>query len=174
MKPSKFKTVIGKKAWFMLPNFSALTWKGYAYCKTKEQADKINSSEKIDSKLESHETIHIRQAESMNDSWFKFYTRYVWEYICNLPLIFINLYAPYMFMPIEMEAYLNQDDWDYCMKGATYQWKELEDITLKEKRAMAKEYYSHRVKPYFTFFLREKLITKCAESLKIFLNDKED
>lgn len=158
MKPSKFITVIGRKAWFLLPNFSALTWKGYAYCKTREDAYKINSSDKIDSKLESHETIHIRQAESMNDSWFNFYLRYVWEYICNLPLIFINLYAPYMFMPIEMEAYLNQDNWDYCMNGATYQWKEFEKLTLKEKRAMAKEYYHSHPKPYFTRFLREKLM----------------
>ena len=98
----------------------------------------------------------------MNDSWFNFYLRYVWEYICNLPLIFINLYAPYMFMPIEMEAYLNQDNWDYCMNGATYQWKEFEKLTLKEKRAMAKEYYASRYRPYFTRFLREKLMrTSC-------------
>lgn len=158
MKPSKFITVKGKKAWFLLPNFSALTWKGYAYCKTKEDADKINSSDKIDSRLESHETIHIRQAESMNDSWFNFYLRYVWEYICNLPLIFINFYAPYKFMPIEIEAYLNQDNWDYCMNGAVYQWKEFEKLTLKEIRALAKEYYSSKPKPYFTSFLRGKLM----------------
>ena len=157
MKPSKFKTVIGRKAWFLLPNFAALTWKGYAYCKTREMADKINSTDKIDSKLESHETIHIRQARSMNDSWFKFYLKYVWEYICNLPLIFINIYAPYMFMPIEIEAYLNQDNWDYCMQEENAQWKEFEKLTLKEKRELAKEYYKSHMKPYITRFLREKL-----------------
>ena len=158
MKPSKFTTVIGRKAWFLLPNFSALTWKGYAYCKTREMADKINSTDKIDSKLESHETIHIRQASSMNDSWFKFYLRYVWEYICNLPLIFINIYAPYMFMPIEIEAYLNQDDWDYCMQEENAQWKEFEKLTLKEKRELAKEYYKSHPRTYITRFLREKLM----------------
>ena len=107
MKPSKFITVKGRKAWFLLPGFSALTWKGYAYCKTQKEADKINSTDKIDSRLESHETIHIRQAESTHDSWFLFYTRYVWAYICNLPLIFINVYAPYKFMPFEIEAYFS-------------------------------------------------------------------
>ncbi len=157
MKPSKFKTVIGKKAWFLPSYFAALTWKGYAYCQTIEMVDEINSSSNIDSKLESHETIHIRQAESMKDSWFLFYLRYVREYICNLPLIFINLYAPYMFIPIEIEAYLNQDNWDYCMHGATYQWKEFEKLTLKKKWSLAKEYYSSRHRPYITNFLRKKL-----------------
>ena len=158
MKPSKFITVRGRKAWFLPSYFSALTWKGYAYCKRQADADKINSTDRIDSKLESHETIHIRQAESMKDSWFRFYTRYVWEWILNLPLIFINFYAPYMFMEIEIEAYLNQDNWDYCMQGATCQWKTLEKyLKLKDKRAMAKEYYKNRTKPYYTFFLREKL-----------------
>ena len=157
MRPSKFITVKGRKAWLLLPGFSALTWKGYAYCKTREQADKINSTESIDSTLESHETIHIRQAESMKDSWFRFYAKYVWEWICNIPLITINLYAPYKFMPIEMEAYLNQDDWDYCMNGAVYQWKEFEKLKLKDKRKLAKEYYGNARKPYITYFLKEKM-----------------
>lgn len=158
MKPSKFSTVIGKKALFLLPKFDCLTWKGYAYCSTQEKADKINSTEGIDSKLESHETIHVRQAESMHDSWFRFYLRYVWEWLCNFPLIFINVYAPYYFMPIEIEAYLNQDDWDYCMKKTANQWKEFEKLTLKEKRELAKEYFSHEKKPYFTHFLYKKLM----------------
>ena len=157
MKPSKFVTVKGRKAWFLFPGFESLTWKGYAYCKTREMADKINSTEKIDSQLESHETIHIRQAESMHDSWFKFYTRYMWEWICNLPLITINLYAPYMFMPIEIEAYLNHDNWDYCMHGKVFQWKEFEKLKLKEKKKLAKEYYNSKPKPYITKFLKEKL-----------------
>lgn len=157
MKPSKFKTVIGKKAWFLLPNFDCLTWKGYAYCRTQEKADKINKTNGIDSQLESHETIHVRQAESMNDSWFRFYLKYVLEWICNLPLIFINIYAPYKFMPIELEAYLNQDDWNYCMNGKVYQWKTFEKLTLKEKWKMAKEYYNNHRKPYFPSFLKEKI-----------------
>jgi hypothetical protein len=60
-------------------------------------------------------------------------------------------------MPIEMEAYLNQDNWDYCMNGAVYQWKEFEKLKLKDKRSLAKEYYGHKRKPYITSFLREKI-----------------
>lgn len=157
MKPSKFNVIKAKKAWFLLPNFSALMWKGYAYCKRQSDADKINATDIVDSQLKSHETIHIRQAESTHNCWFTYYIRYIWEWICNLPLIFIDVNAPYKFTPMEMEAYLNQDDWDYCQHGATYQWKELEKLTLKKKREMAKKYYGSKPKPYFTAFLREEL-----------------
>jgi hypothetical protein len=156
MRPSKFIIVKGKKALFLFPGFSCLTWKGYAYCKKQEDADKINSTPNIDSRLESHETIHIRQAESMNDSWFRFYARYVWDYICNLPLIFINIYAPYKFAPIEMEAYMYQDDWNYCMHGKVYRWKDFEELSLKDRYKLAKEYYGSKFRPYITYFLQQK------------------
>lgn len=165
MKPSKIKTLKAKKAWFLLSHFQAITWKGIAYCHSKTKVDDINASDKIDSQLKSHETIHIRQAESTHDSWFRFYIRYIWEQILNFPLIFINIYAPYKFTPMEIEAYLNQDNWDYCKHGATYQWKEFEKIlTLKEKREMAKEYYGSKPKPYFTHFLYEKLNNRISLS----------
>ena len=158
MKPSKIKTIKAKKAWFLLTGFAALTWMGTVYCKRKEDIISLNKTTNIDSRLKSHETIHVRQAESMKDSWFFFYIRYVWEWIKNFPLIFININAPYMFMPIEMEAYLKQDNWKYATKGAVTKWKELEKLTLKEKRNMAKEYY--KSKPYFTHFLNIKLKAK--------------
>jgi hypothetical protein len=69
-----------------------------------------------------------------------------------------NVYAPYKFMPTEMEAYLNQDNWDYCMHGAVYQWKEFNKLTLKEKRKYAKEYYGSSPRPYFADFIREKIM----------------
>lgn len=157
MKPSEFKCVKGKKAWILPPNFRCFVWKGYAYCKTKNDADDLNKSDEIDSQLKSHETIHIRQAESTKDSWFRFYVTYVWEWIKNLPLIFVDIYAPYKFEPMEMEAYLQQDNWDYCKNGSVWLWKELEGIPLKTKRQWAKEYYQSKPKPYFTDFLKEKI-----------------
>lgn len=156
MKPNKFKTVIGRKAWFLFTGFAALTWKGYTYCKTREMADDLNKTDYIDSQLKSHETIHIRQAESMHNSWFRFYAKYIWEWICNLPLIFIDIYAPYRFEPIEIEAYVNEDNWDYCINGPVYQWKMFERLTLKEKRKLAKEYYHLMPKPYIGKFLLDK------------------
>ena len=158
MKPSKIKTLKAKKAWFLPSHFQSITWKGIAYCQKQNEVNLINATDEIDSKLKSHETIHIRQAQSTKNSWFLFYIRYAWEWICNFPLIFIDVYAPYKFMPMEIEAYLNQDNWDYCTYNATYQWKEFEKITLKKKRELAKEYYGSNPKPYFTHFLYEKLM----------------
>ena len=158
MKPSKIKTLKAKKAWFLPSHFQSITWKGIAYCQKQNEVNLINATDEIDSKLKSHETIHIRQAQSTKNSWFLFYIRYAWEWICNFPLIFINIYAPYKFMPIEIEAYLKQDNWDYCTTNPTYQWKEFEKLTLKKKRELAKEYYGSNPKPYFTHFLYEKLM----------------
>jgi hypothetical protein len=157
MKPSKIKSVKGKKAWFLLPNFKSLTWMGTAYCAKSKDVELLNKTDEIDSQLKSHETIHVRQAESTHNSWFLFYLRYVWQWILNIPLVFSDFYAPYKFMQFELEAYLNQDDWDYCQHGGVTQWKKFEKIKLKTKREWAWEYYHTFPKPYFTRFLREKI-----------------
>lgn len=158
MKPSKIKTVKAKKAWLLPPNFKAITLKGVVYCQKQKEVDEINATDEIDGKFKCHETIHVRQAESTHNSWLLYYMKYIWEWILNIPLIFVNVYAPYKFMPMEIEAYLNQDNWDYPNNGATYQWKKFEKLTLRKKREMAKEYYSSKPKPYFTHFLYEKLM----------------
>jgi hypothetical protein len=158
MKPSKIKSIKAKISWLLPSRINALTWKGVVYCTNEKNVKLINKTDKIDSQLKLHETIHLRQAQSTKDSWFLFYIRYVWEWICNIPLISINLYAPYKFMPMELEAYLNQDTWGYCEYEATYQWKEFEKLTLKKKRELAKEYFGYKPRPYFTDFLRKKLM----------------
>lgn len=140
----------------MPAGFKCLTWKGYAYCKTRKDADELNKTENIDSQLKSHETIHIRQAQSTDNSWLKFYVQYTLQWIKNLTLITVNIKAPYKFMPMEMEAYLHQDEYDYCENTAT-QWRELKKIKAKTKKQWAKEYY--KTKPYYTDFLKEKLNT---------------
>lgn len=155
-KPSNIKKVSGKKGWFILPNFSAITLFGVVYCKTREKADEINKTENIDSQLESHETIHVRQAESTHDSWFIFYFKYIFQWIHNLPLIFVNVYAPYKFMPFELEAYSHQDDWGYCI-GKCENWKKYKKLTLKQRREFAKEYYGENIKKYFTNFINTRI-----------------
>ena len=149
-KPSKIKCVSAKKAWIMLSNFTAITLFGVAYCKSRQRADEINRTDKIDSLLESHETIHVRQAESTKDSWFIFYAKYIWQWIKNFPLIFVKIYAPYKFMPFELEAYRYQDDWNHCL-GKCEKWKDYNKLTIKQKRSLAKEYYKHKV--YFPNFI---------------------
>ena len=155
-KPSLIKTVKAKKAWLLPPNIVAMTLFGIVYCKTRKMVDEINKSDNIDSQLESHETIHVRQAESTSDSWFIFYLKYIWQWLMNFPLIFVNFNAPYKFIPFELEAYRNQDEWDYCL-GKCEKWKEYNKLTLKQKRSFAKEYYGYDIRPYFTKFIKEKI-----------------
>jgi len=157
VKPSKIKTIKGKKALFLPKNFKGITLFGVVYCNKKEDADELNKSEMIDSDFKNHELIHVRQAESTNDSWVLFYLKYVAEWIKNLNLITIDINAPYKFMPMEMEAYLNERNWEYSSAKAT-QWKEFEKIPKKELREMAEDYYDNcRFKETFTSFLKRKL-----------------
>lgn len=158
MKPSKIKTVKAKTTKLLFPGFNAITWMGTIYCKKKEDASAINESDKINSQLKSHESIHIRQAQAMHDSWLVFYLRYVFDWICNLPLIFINVKAPYKFIATEIEAYLYQDDFKYSTNGPVYEWKKFEKIPLSRKRILAKTYYKNRKKYSFTIFIRKEIM----------------
>ena len=113
-KPSTIEMIRAKVNKFLCPiGFQAITLFGIIYTRDQKFADKINSTETIDSTLECHEAIHVRQAKTMKDSWLRFYREYVGEWICNIPLIFIDIYYPYKFMPTELEAYKHQDDFRY-------------------------------------------------------------
>ena len=157
MKPSQIKIMKAKKTRFLLPGFRGITWKGTIYCKQQSDVDEINKSDEIDSTFKSHEMIHLRQAQSMKDSWLRYYLNYVGSWIRNMPLIVISTNAPYKLIPTEIEAYLNQDDRSYAkeVKPLT-QWKEFKKLTTKEKRQIAKVYYKlyNRRKSY-TSVLKE-------------------
>lgn len=140
MKPSEIKCVRAKKAHFLSSSFLGLTWKGIVYCPNEKDVELINRSDEIDSMLKSHETIHVRQAESMKDSWFRFYIRYIWDWICNLPLITVSKNSPYYFIATELEAYMHEDDFEYCQNGAVYGWKEYEKMSMKDKKKYAKDF----------------------------------
>lgn len=145
MKPNQIKTLRAKKTWFLLPSFKGMMWKGIVYCRKREYIDEINKSEEIDSNFKSHEMIHVRQAQSMKNSWFRFYCNYVWNYIKNLPLIFVNRMAPYMLIPTEIEAYVNASNLKYVKENETAtQWQTYAKLTLKEKRTIAKEFFKSK------------------------------
>lgn len=151
MKPSKVKTLTAKKTWLLLPSFKGITWMGVVYCRVQKYIDEINRSNDIDSNFKSHEMIHVKQAQSMKDSWFRFYCNYVFQYIKNFPLITVDLHAPYRLIPTEIEAYLNQDNWKYAAgEEPVYQWKLYQGLTLKEKREIAIEYFKKKNKTYTT------------------------
>ena len=144
MKPSKINVVKAKLTKWLLSSFKAITLFGTIYTKKQAVVDEINRSDEIDSTLKSHETIHVRQAQGMHNSWCLFYLKYGWQWLMNLPLITVRSTAPYKFIPIELEAYANETDYSYCMNGAVYEWKKFKKIPLKRKKAYAKEYYAQK------------------------------
>ena len=156
MKPSKVDNLKAKRTWMLSSSFKGITWMGVVYCKKQEYIDQINKSDKIDSNFKSHETIHLRQAQSMKDSWFRFYMNYCWQWLKNLPLLTINSHAPYMLIPTEIEAYLNQNNWKYAEKNApVHQWKEFQKLKLKEKREIAKKFFKSKEDKPFAVVLKE-------------------
>ncbi len=142
MKPSEVIVPKAKKTWLSLPNFKAMTWKGVIYCRKQGDVDLLNETDSIDSVLKSHETIHVRQAQSMKDSWSRFYINYLFNWIKNLPLIFVDINAPYKLIPTEIEAYLYQNDLNHAKEiRPLNEWKTFGKLSLCQKRKIARLYY---------------------------------
>lgn len=139
MKPSEINVIKAKKG-ILFKNFDALTWKGTVYCTDSKIIESLNAHNYIDSNLKCHETIHVRQAESIKDSWFRFYLLYILQWILNFPLFIYGWIMPYYFISFELEAYVNQNDYSYVQNGAVYEWKKYNSLSIKEKLNLAKEF----------------------------------
>ena len=153
-RPSDIKCVKAKKTRLLSSSFRAITLFGTVYCVRKDDVRRINANDYVNCSLKNHEMIHVRQAEGTRNSWFLFYLKYLWQWICNLPLIFVNVGAPYKFIPFELEAYSNQDNWSHS-NDVCYDWKKYKKLRLKDKRKFAKRYYNSRV--YFTDFIKKNI-----------------
>ena len=139
-KPSKIKVVTAKKAHLLLSNFRSITLFGVVYCNRQSDIELINKNDTIDSTLKCHETIHVRQAENTKNSWFLFYLNYAWHWILNFPLFFIWTHLPYKFIPYEVEAYANENNFKYPYRIAN-QWRMFKKkLTFKKKWKYAKQY----------------------------------
>lgn len=143
-KPKNTTKIIAKINKFLCPSvFSAITLFGVIYVRSESSLAKINKTDGIDSLLENHEMIHVKQAVSTHNSWFLFYLLYIWQWLMNLPMIFIDLHAPYKFIPFELEAYANEANVGYqkeIVDGANLWW-EFNKLTIFEKWKLAKQYY---------------------------------
>ena len=135
-KPKNTTKIIAKINKFLCPSgFSAITLFGIIYVRTEASLARINKTDGIDSLLENHEMIHVKQAVSTHNSWFLFYLLYIWQWLMNLPMIFINIHAPYKFIPFELEAYANEANVGYqkeIVDGANL-WREFNKLTIFEK-----------------------------------------
>ena len=158
-KPSNTKSITAKKTWWMkiLP-FQAMTVCGTIYVGTDSALKQINATEGIDSPLENHEMVHVRQAWSTKNCWLLFYLTYMCEWLYNLPLLFIDVYAPYKFMPMELEAYRHQYEKDYNVDEMTTGWKKYTTLKMSTRRSLAKEWYGgESKKSTFADFIKKRL-----------------
>lgn len=155
--PKNTKEIKAKLNKFLCPyGFAAITLFGIIYVRKKEYLWKINRTNKIDSILENHEMIHIRQAWGTKNSWFIFYLLYIWQWICNLPLFIFGLKMPYRFIEFELEATCNELNFSYNTENPTYGWKKYKKLTFCDKWKMAKEFKKSK-SFYFKPFVRRKL-----------------
>lgn len=164
MKPSEILVLKAKKALFLFSGYRALTWKGVVYCKKESDIQLINFDDKISSDFESHEMIHVKQAESTHDSWFCFYTLYLWYWIINFPLFFFGLMMPYYFIPFELEAMNNETNHEYTENGAVLQWKKFKKLTIKQKFKLSKEYKKNKKTIGFKQFVRNIIYKELNEN----------
>lgn len=136
-KPSKIdKLKVVLNSWFPPGNFSIILF-GTVFTKSSYVAGRMNEVGSVDN---THEMIHIKQAQSCWDCWLSFYFLYLCQWLFNLPLIFININAPYKFIPFELEAYKHEEEPDYIKNVAT-EWKVFRKLKMSERRRLAKLYY---------------------------------
>lgn len=100
-----------------------------------------------------HEMIHVRQAVSTNNSWWKFYLLYVWEWIKANP-IFNGFNFAYKMNPFELEAYANERNLNYNIDNEIAdQWKKFKNLKVKERKKLWKEFKQTNM-TFNTFVLR--------------------
>lgn len=86
----------------------------------------------LSSATKRHEMIHLRQAR-LYSHWWKYYLRYVWEWIKGNPLSHPSCSAYYT-IPFEMEAYGNEHKLIYMPTKES-----LKRYTIKKRKAIYRE-----------------------------------
>lgn len=96
----------------------------------------ITKQYKID---KNHETIHLMQAK-MCGSWLKYYWRYLCEWLKGGPVM-APASAAYYTIPFEVEAYANEENFDY---PKNYDGSNLAKYTFKNRKKLYKKYGNSR------------------------------
>jgi hypothetical protein len=125
-------SVVVDGAW-LRRGYQAITFFGTIVAATEADAKLMRRE---DDSLHRHEMIHLRQAQSIHDSWLLFYIYYMWYYVRALPQNRRIKNAAYRINPFEMEAYLHDSDKHYleqCAdKGAT-EWRTYARMSPRER-----------------------------------------
>ena len=135
--------------------YDALTFFGAIITNSETEAQHYNSLSPKDSTsptkmwynpVKYHETIHLRQAQSIHNSWILFYWKYfvLWLQARRAHRVLPN--AGYLLNPFEMEAYANMYNPRYLDRfpdGRATGWKQYAQMTLAQ-RFWARRRYSSK------------------------------
>ena len=121
--------------------YEGLTFFGHILAPTQELADAFNAKPNA---LKNHEMIHLRQAQSCHDSWFRFYILYIWYWLRTVCFGGFAVrrqlkHAAYLLNPFEIEAYAHMHDLDY-LKGPATEWRRYAKMPLKDRLKLYKRY----------------------------------
>ena len=123
---------------WMRRGYTAMTFFGTIITQNAKEAEALNSRLTT---IKNHEMIHLRQAQSTGDSWWRFYCLYLrywwqgWRQRKHCPN------AGYRLNPFEMEAYEHMNDLHYlnkCREGATG-WKRYARMTIEERNTHSRQ-----------------------------------
>lgn len=164
-KPSKIQKI--EYVWNrFLPfgNFYLMTFFGKCYIKYKDkdkyERDLQNGNININ---ERHEMCHVREAQSIHNSWLLFYIKYIWQFIKNNPL-FNGWKMAYKMTDFEIYAYSVERDEKYIPQeiSGDNNWKKYSSLSLSERKRFYKEYKESRMT--FYSFIQTKInpyLKKC-------------
>ena len=137
VRPSKVADMPAVVNTFWLrKGYEGLTFFGQILTPTQELADRFNAG--LD-EMKNHEMIHLRQAQSCGDSWFRFYLLYIWYWLKGLRMNRKMKHAAYLLNPFEMEAYARMHDLDY-LKGPATEWRRYAKMKLKDRLKLYQKY----------------------------------
>lgn len=117
-RPKKCTTMrVVPSRWLPPKGFTAISFFGRVLMREKNYDDWLqDASSKDYEDLCHHEWIHLRQAVSVHNSWFCYYTLYLWYYLKGRPLRY-GSGTCYLTNPFELEAYLFEEDAQYAQSG---------------------------------------------------------
>lgn len=121
--------------YFPFKNYKYMMWCGKMIYRLDSPID-FNNGDNFE-KNKNHERIHLYEAKKLG-SWLKFYSIYMIEWVKGNPFCkpFISAYYT---IPFEMEAYANEDDYNYC---DNYDGKYLKSYNIKNRKETFKKFKS--------------------------------
>ena len=119
--------------------YSAMTVFGHIFTSQQDTADVLNGRFGA---LKNHEMIHLRQAQSTGNSWFRFYVRYFWYSLSAFRYFRRCHNAAYYLNPFEIEAYTHMHDLHYldrCADQGAQEWRRYARMKLRERLEIVRQ-----------------------------------